>query len=343
MRACQDTGIREIFLQLPRRSSLSIDFEFETGSVGIRNNGDHGDWRRSTPSAVGFDFGTTNSSVAVVDGAHRCGLPSFPSAGAETQSFRSVLYFEQYKNSEGAKRTHSLTGPAAIEHYLQTDEKGRLVQSLKSHLSSRTLTGTEVFGRRYKLEELISRMLSDLRKHTPAQFGKSHSLCHGGATGSLCGAETEDDQEFAVSRLRAAFALAGFEHVDFEMEPVAAAYTYEATLDHEELILIGDFGGGTSDFSLLRVGPEVRRRGRDSGGFAWQQRSGTGRRCLRRTHHSQACFTCAGVGLRSAISEQASACGSGVDLREPRALALPLIPAHEQRSRDSEERTHSSP
>ena len=93
-------------------------------------------------------------------------LASFPSAGTETPSFRSVLYFEQYKNSEGAKRTHSLTGPAAIEHYLQTDEKGRLVQSLKSHLSSRTLTGTEVFGRRYKLEELISRMLSDLRKHT---------------------------------------------------------------------------------------------------------------------------------------------------------------------------------
>ena len=65
-----------------------------------------------------------------------------------------------------------------------------------------------------------------------------------------------------MGRLRAAFALAGFEHVDFEMEPVAAAYTYESTLDHDELILIGDFGGGTSDFSLLRVGPEVRRRGR---------------------------------------------------------------------------------
>jgi hypothetical chaperone protein len=56
--------------------------------------------------------------------------------------------------------------------------------------------------------------------------------------------------------------LAGFERVDFEMEPVAAAYAYESTLDHDELILIGDFGGGTSDFSLLRVGPKVRRRGR---------------------------------------------------------------------------------
>ena len=212
--------------------------------------------------AVGFDFGTTNSSVAIVDGDARVRLASFPSLGTETPSFRSVLYFEQYKNSEGAKRTHSLAGPAAIEHYLQTDEKGRLVQSLKSHLSSRTLTGTEVFGRRYKLEELISRMLSDLRKHSSSQFGKAIRYAMVGRPVRFVGAETEEDQEFSVSRLRAAFALAGFERVDFEMEPVAAAYTYEATLDHEELILIGDFGGGTSDFSLMRVGPEVRRRGR---------------------------------------------------------------------------------
>jgi hypothetical chaperone protein len=76
------------------------------------------------------------------------------------------------------------------------------------------------------------------------------------------GAETEEDQDFALARLREAFSAAGFERVDFEMEPVAAASAYESTLDHDELILIGDFGGGTSDFSLLRVGPGVRRRGR---------------------------------------------------------------------------------
>ena len=212
--------------------------------------------------AVGFDFGTTNSSVAIAGEDAQVRLASFPSTGTETPSFRSVLYFEQYKTREGMKRAHSLTGPAAIEHYLQTDEKGRLVQSLKSHLSSRTLTGTEVFGRRYKLEELISRMLSDLRKHTASQFEKPIRNAMVGRPVRFVGAETDEDQEFAVARLRAAFALAGFEHVDFEMEPVAAAYTYESTLDHEELILIGDFGGGTSDFSLLRVGPEVRKRGR---------------------------------------------------------------------------------
>ncbi|MGA7244445.1 MAG: Hsp70 family protein [Terracidiphilus sp.] len=217
---------------------------------------------QSRRDAVGFDFGTTNSSIAIAGEDGQVQLASFPSAGAVTPSFRSVLYFEQYRNSDGAKRMHSLTGPAAIEHYLQTDEKGRLVQSLKSHLSSQLLTGTEVFGRRYKLEELISRILSDLRKHTAHQFAKPIRYAMVGRPVRFVGAEAEEDQEFAVSRLRAAFALAGFEHVNFEMEPVAAAYTYEATLDHEELILIGDFGGGTSDFSLLRVGPEVRRRGR---------------------------------------------------------------------------------
>jgi hypothetical chaperone protein len=76
------------------------------------------------------------------------------------------------------------------------------------------------------------------------------------------GAESEEEDDFAVSRLREAFVAAGFEEVEFELEPVAAAFAYEATLDRDELILIGDFGGGTSDFSLLRVGPEVRRRGR---------------------------------------------------------------------------------
>jgi hypothetical protein len=72
------------------------------------------------------------------------------------------------------------------------------------------------------------------------------------------GANSDEDDTFAEGRLREAFTLAGFEHVDFEFEPVAAAHFYESTLDHDELILIGDFGGGTSDFTLIRVGPQAR-------------------------------------------------------------------------------------
>ncbi|HVT97412.1 MAG TPA: Hsp70 family protein [Acidobacteriaceae bacterium] len=212
-------------------------------------------------SVAGIDFGTTNSSVALVMGESRVELASFTFAGAETLSSRSVLYFEQVASAGGMKRTHSWSGPAAIERYLDADDKGRLVQSLKSHLSSRTLTGTEVFGRRHRLEELISRMLSDLRKHAEKQFGRPIRRAVVGRPVRFVGAETTDDDDFAVARLREAFQIAGFEAVEFELEPVGAAYAYESTLDHDELILIGDFGGGTSDFSLLRVGPGARVRG----------------------------------------------------------------------------------
>jgi hypothetical chaperone protein len=209
-------------------------------------------------SVAGIDFGTTNSSVALVTGDSRVEFASFTFAGTETLSSRSVLYFEQIKSTAGMKRTQTLSGPAAIERYLDCDEKGRLVQSLKSHLASRTLTGTEVFGRRHRLEELIARMVSDLRKHAEKQFERPIRRAVVGRPVRFVGAETDNDDNFALARLREAFQIAGFEEVEFELEPVAAAYSYESTLDHDELILIGDFGGGTSDFSLLRVGPAAR-------------------------------------------------------------------------------------
>ena len=217
---------------------------------------------KSQLDAVGFDFGTTNSAVALLDQKSGIQLASFPSLAGPLESVRSVLYLESIKTASGARKAHALTGSAAIEHYLQADEKGRLIQSLKSHLSSRSLTGTEVFGRRYKLEDLVARILGDLRKHAEKHFDRPISYAMVGRPVRFVGAETSDDDDYAVARLRVAFAAAGFERVEFEMEPVAAACAYEASIDHDELILIGDFGGGTSDFSLLRVGPDVRRRGR---------------------------------------------------------------------------------
>ena len=217
---------------------------------------------KSQLDAVGFDFGTTNSAVALLDQKSGIQLASFPSLAGPLESVRSVLYLESIKTASGARKAHALTGSAAIEHYLQADEKGRLIQSLKSHLSSRSLTGTEVFGRRYKLEDLVARILGDLRKHAEKHFDRPISYAMVGRPVRFVGAETSDDDDYAVARLRVAFAAAGFERVEFEMEPVAAACAYEASIDHDELILIGDFGGGTSDFSLLRVGPNVRRRGR---------------------------------------------------------------------------------
>jgi hypothetical chaperone protein len=216
-------------------------------------------------SIAGIDFGTTNSSVAVVTSDSTVDLASFSFSGGETLASRSVLYFEQVQSAGGIKRTHGLSGPAAIERYLESDEKGRLIQSLKSHLSSRTLTGTEVFGRRHRLEELVSRILADLRRHAEKQFDRPIRHAVVGRPVRFVGAESDEDDDLAVSRLREAFQIAGFEQVDFELEPVAAAYSYQSTLDHDEVILIGDFGGGTSDFSLVRVGPGVAKGNEGNG------------------------------------------------------------------------------
>ncbi len=219
---------------------------------------------RSHLPVVGIDFGTTNSSMALATEGAEVQLASFPTSGQNTFSSRSVLYLEQVKEKGGARRVHSFTGPSAIEHYLEAEKKGRLIQSLKSYLPSHTFTGTSIFGRHYTLERLVSQMLSDIRESAEKQFGTPirHALV--GRPVRFVGAENDADDTYAVTRLRSAFATAGFEHVDFEFEPVAAAYSYESTLDHDELILIGDFGGGTSDFSLLRVGPGIQHRGRSA-------------------------------------------------------------------------------
>ena len=211
--------------------------------------------------AIGIDFGTTNSSVARANGAGEIQLAEFPFAGALTESYRSLLYLDKVKE-RGASRIKSWSGPAAIEEYLEAETKGRLVQSLKSFLTSRSLKTTDVFGRRMALEELIARILRDLRENAEKQFGEPIRQAVVGRPVRFVGAEKDDDNSFAEERLASAFQTAGFESVAFELEPVAAAHYYESTLDHDELILIGDFGGGTSDFSLLHVGPSIRKRGR---------------------------------------------------------------------------------
>jgi hypothetical chaperone protein len=211
--------------------------------------------RNSSALAIGLDFGTTNSSIAWSRADGSVELARFPSAAGPTASFRSLLYFEQ----DAQRLRHSYAGPVAIERYLAAeDHRGRLMQSLKSYLAARTLTGTEVFGQRYALEDLLSRILRQLRTDAGNALGVSIERAVVGRPVHFVGAETAEDDAFAEARLRDACTRAGFAEVTFAYEPVGAALAYEATLDHEELVLIGDFGGGTSDFSLLRLGPGGR-------------------------------------------------------------------------------------
>jgi len=198
--------------------------------------------------AFGLDFGTTNSALALAKPDRSVTLAQF---GASA-TFRSILYFEEDDNSRTNKLRVS-AGPDAIQSYLTARAPGRLIQSTKSYLASRLFQQTQVFGETYSLEDLIGVLLRYLRKSAEAQFGELGSTIVVGRPVHFSGSRAEADDRFAVGRLRAAFANAGFSDVHFLAEPVAAAYKYQERLDHDELVMIADFGGGTSDFSLVQL------------------------------------------------------------------------------------------
>src|SRR5450631_2301136 len=156
---------------------------------------------QTSKGSIGIDFGTTNSSIACAYGSDEVQLAKFPYLGGLTDAYRSLLYLQQAKEG-GVNTLKSWTGPEAIEQYLSADVKGRLIQSLKSFLSSRSLHGTEVFGRRHTLEDLIARILRDLREKTAQQFGIDIRSAVVGRPVHFLGAEKEDDDRYAESRLR---------------------------------------------------------------------------------------------------------------------------------------------
>ncbi len=218
--------------------------------------------------SLGLDFGTTNSAIAAA-AKGRVTLAQFQSSVGPTETFRSVVYFDP-DELDSARRPLAIAGPAAIEQYLVADGQGRLLQSLKSYLASRLFKSTQVYGRTYTLEGLIALIVRDLHKGARAQFGELPDRIVVGRPVRFAGASDDDtgasasaeDEAYAISRLRHALSLGGYTQVEFEYEPVAAAYHYESRLTRDELVLIADFGGGTSDFCLMRVGPGVRARGR---------------------------------------------------------------------------------
>jgi hypothetical chaperone protein len=208
----------------------------------------------TTPSWVGVDFGTTNSAVAFVDASGPPHLAQFPSVHGPRPTFPSVLYFEP--------KARPVAGSAAIERYLASETKGRFIQSLKAYLADRTFEGTGIGTQYYTLEKLIAL----IGKHMSEQLGFAswpapRRIILGRPVHFSNPPDVELDT-FATERLLTAIRLSGFEEIVFEYEPVAAAYAYEARLQRDERILIGDFGGGTSDFTIISVGPGVRARGR---------------------------------------------------------------------------------
>ena len=215
---------------------------------------------------LGLDFGTTNSAIALAERGGAARLATFALDGRQTATFRSVLYFSPERAAYG-QTPSALAGPEALMAYREAggEAGGRFMQSLKSFLASRLFDGTYVFGWKFTLERLVAAMLGRLRAAAITQLGAAgDAVLIGRPVHFVVDAAGDVDPErdaTALTRLTRAAELAGFGRVDFAYEPVAAAYEYERSLDHDELVLIGDFGGGTSDFCLVRLGPGARRAG----------------------------------------------------------------------------------
>lgn len=207
--------------------------------------------------AIGLDFGTTNSTIAVAGSEDDVRITQYAFDGGITDTFRSILYFF-HPHDPDVNHRKAVAGPEAISSYLVAHPKGRLLQSLKSFLASTTFTHTDIYRSRYSLEDLITIIIRQLKARAESQFGELGNSVVVGRPARFSQAKDEAANQYALNRLRKALSGAGFEQVHFEFEPVAAAYSYEQQLRHEELVLIADFGGGTSDFSLLHLGSQTK-------------------------------------------------------------------------------------
>lgn len=208
---------------------------------------------------IGLDFGTTNSALALADADRNARVVRFAAPDGDTESFRSILFCGR---AEGRPEVESVAGPLAIERYLNIEGERRLLQSLKAFLASRLFTSTNLLGRRTTLQEMISRIVRSLLDEAEGQHGSLQGTLVVGRPVRFARSRQPGDDDFASGRLADALRRAGVSELRFEYEPVAAAYHYEQSLAADELVLIADFGGGTSDFCLLRVGPGVRDRRR---------------------------------------------------------------------------------
>lgn len=222
---------------------------------------------------LGLDFGTTNSALARLthDGDDvellRFTPPATRTVPAPSSmaTYRSVLWFDPEEKGPD-RRPLATTGLKAIHDYIEAAGAGRFVQSVKSHLASKTFTSTMIFNAKFSLEDMVALIVGGVRAEAEKAWGPLPTQVVAGRPVHFVRDDVDEardhteDDAFAEDRLRQALAAGGFKDVVFELEPVAAAARYEHRSQRDELVLIADFGGGTTDLCLVEVGPAARAR-----------------------------------------------------------------------------------
>lgn len=195
-------------------------------------------------NACGVDFGTSNSTV----GWSRPGSSALLQLEGDRVTLPSVVFFN-------ADEEQVYYGRAALDNYLQGYE-GRLMRSLKSLLGTELIDDqTEVMGKALPFKMLLAQFIAELKRRAEASAGREFSSAVFGRP--VFFVDGDEDADFAAEDTLYEIAQAvGFKEIDFQYEPIAAAFDYESQIDKEELVLIADIGGGTSDFSLVRLSPQ---------------------------------------------------------------------------------------
>lgn len=201
---------------------------------------------------IGIDFGTTNTVVAMttLDGA--VSVVTFPVEGTEISAFRSALSFQIHENADGSTERLVEAGPWAIEAYRQDPLETRFIQSFKTFAASPAFTETVIDNRRYAFEDLLSAFLLRLKDHAGGALEHLPPRVIVGRPVTFAGGA---DEALALKRYETAFSRLGFSDIRYAYEPVGAAFYFARTLKTAATVLVADFGGGTSDFSIVRFEP----------------------------------------------------------------------------------------
>jgi len=201
----------------------------------------------SADMSIGIDFGTSNTVVALADREGRVEAIRFDHNGSSHKVFVTALCFWDERSG---RHTRVEGGPWAIEQFLEGRHVHRFIQSFKTFAASSSFQETRIFRERYRFEDLLAAFLRTLKRH--AGKGLDFSLPNVVVGRPVRFAGYKPDDALAMSRYQAAFGALGAGHARYVYEPVGAAFFFAQELDRDATVLVADFGGGTSDFSVMR-------------------------------------------------------------------------------------------
>lgn len=198
---------------------------------------------KKKPQIYAIDFGTSNSLLAAASSDSVFSPIPLDADASDPSIMRTLLFFPDPQVC--------YYGSKAISEFVANDMEGRFIRSIKKFLPIRSFIGTFVKNRPLHLEDIIASFLRELRQRANQHFGVEVDRVLLGRPARFSPEESEDN--LAESRLRLSASRAGFTDINFCPEPLAAAYEFKNQIESEKIVLVADFGGGTSDFTIIRL------------------------------------------------------------------------------------------